>query len=585
MKTAFHCLLKLDSILSLIVFISICFVIRKKNNTDNQRNMKNTKQKNENNNLISLIKNCCHIVLSICLLLNGLYSDDLELIAIFEGNPDCDSIYFGRHCLFLGDINDDGYGDIAITSQVGNDTSACPYTIQFYWGGADFDTIPDMILTRDSSLYYFGQTFGTNGDVNGDGVPDLVVGTHGGFYILLGGQDFDTEFDFFIPETSNVSHDYVNRPIRIISDGDFNGDGINDIITSNRYHIAHPILTSGNGIVRVYYGQNSFFDTTPDWSYSPEWSDSSIINSNRRVRLDDVGDINGDNYSDLVVSSSFITPDDTVRIFLGSELPDTIPSYKFNLDGIIAVGNIDGDFYDDIFIQTYGAGSDDLIIFGGIIIDSNLIHTFPITNIGGQPILYDINKDDYDDLILSDWNFFAGFGLVSILLGSTNIDAEVDAELYGHEGSYFGVSTVGVGDINIDGRPDILIGEFEYPVGWHNYGRAYLFAGDTTMTVGIADDELSIPFDFIVFPIFPNPFNGSTTLHFTLNVSKNIRIVLYDLTGRFIKEIINKNVLSGNNSIKIDMTNQSGTSLATGIYFLQVNTNTTSKTQKLVYLK
>lgn len=549
--------------------------------------MKNTKQRNENNNLKSLIKNCYHVVLSICLLLNGLYSDDLELIAIFEGNPGCDSIYFGRHCLFLGDINDDGYGDIAITSQAGENPSDCPFAINFYWGGLDFDTIPDMILTRDSSLYYFGQTFGTNGDVNGDNVPDLVVGTHGGFYILLGGQDVDTEFDYFIPETSNVNHDYQNRPHRIISDGDFNGDGINDIITSNRYHIAHPILTSGNGLIRVYYGQNGFFDSNPDWSFSPDESDSSFISSNRLVRVDDVGDLNGDNYSDLVVSSAIIAiPDDTIRIFLGSELPGTIPSYKFNLDGQIAVGNIDGDFYDDIFITTWGAGTAELIIYGDSIISTDSIVSFPLENTPGSPLLYDINNDNYDDLIISNNSFFSGFGLISIFLGNRNIDTEVDAELYGHNGSYFGTSTVGVGDIDLDGRPDLLVGEPYYPVSFvTNYGRAYLFAGDTTLTVGLVEEEPALPVDFTVTPIYPNPFNDTTTLQFSLNATKNIRISLYDLNGRFVKEIINKNVIRGKHSIKIEMTNQSGSSLATGIYFIRINTNNIVKTQKLVYLK
>jgi len=282
----------------------------------------------------------------------------------------------------------------------------------------------------------------------------------------------------------------------------------------------------------------------------------------------------------LYLVGVFLIPDDTVRIFLGSDEPDTIPSYKFNLDGEIAVGNYNGDMYDDI----YGTVND-WIIFGDSVIDSNSIHPFPLTNVRGKPLLYNINKDNYDDLILSDETYFAGFGLVSILLGSTSIDVEVDAELYGHEGSYFGVSTVGIGDIDLDGRPDLLIGEFEYPVGWHNYGRAYLFAGDTSMTVGITNDESSLPVGFIVSPLFPNPFNDSATLNFSLGVSKNISISLYDLNGRLIKEMINNYKIEGKHSIKIEMTSPSGKGLATGIYFLQISTNTTSKTQKLVYLK
>ncbi|NOZ03740.1 MAG: VCBS repeat-containing protein, partial [FCB group bacterium] len=158
----------------------------------------------------------------------ALKGDDLELIATFEGNPNCDSTYFGRYCLFLGDINADGFGDMAIVSQAGEDTTACPYTMKFFWGGPDFDTIPDMILTRDSALYCFGASYGTNGDLNGDGVADLVVGTHLGFYILFGKPDITPEFDLFVPETSHVQYDFDNYPTQIIIDGDFNGDGYDD---------------------------------------------------------------------------------------------------------------------------------------------------------------------------------------------------------------------------------------------------------------------------------------------------------------------------------------------------------------------
>jgi len=90
------------------------------------------------------------LVLSWVLLFTVLWADDdLELIATFEGDPNCDRSYFGRKCLYLGDLNADGYDDMAIENKAGPDSSICPYVLKFFWGGPDFDTIPDMILTRE----------------------------------------------------------------------------------------------------------------------------------------------------------------------------------------------------------------------------------------------------------------------------------------------------------------------------------------------------------------------------------------------------------------------------------------------------
>jgi len=124
-------------------------------------------------------------------------------------------------------------------------------------------------VVQTNYIQEFGFAIGTNGDVNGDGAVDMVIGDLPGVSMyLLGGVDVDTTLDMFIPETSNVQSDYENYPTRIIINGDFDGDGINDIVTTNVYHsVADTGTWSMNGIMRVYYGGDTI--NRPNLVYIP----------------------------------------------------------------------------------------------------------------------------------------------------------------------------------------------------------------------------------------------------------------------------------------------------------------------------
>ncbi|MDQ3190722.1 MAG: T9SS type A sorting domain-containing protein, partial [Bacteroidota bacterium] len=82
--------------------------------------------------------------------------------------------------------------------------------------------------------------------------------------------------------------------------------------------------------------------------------------------------------------------------------------------------------------------------------------------------------------------------------------------------------------------------------------------------------------------IYPNPFNNTTTLDYSLLKNQKVRIAIYDLTGREIALLKNEDQMEGNHKIKID---GSQLSLAEGMYLVTFKTPETSVYFKIIFKK
>jgi len=70
----------------------------------------------------------------------------------------------------IGDINADGFDDVIVGAPGGD-------YAKLFFGGTAFDTIPDLIFKDYKQLNcQFGCSIAGDGDVNGDGYPDLIIG-------------------------------------------------------------------------------------------------------------------------------------------------------------------------------------------------------------------------------------------------------------------------------------------------------------------------------------------------------------------------------------------------------------------------
>ncbi|MBK8130966.1 MAG: T9SS type A sorting domain-containing protein [bacterium] len=94
-----------------------------------------------------------------------------------------------------------------------------------------------------------------------------------------------------------------------------------------------------------------------------------------------------------------------------------------------------------------------------------------------------------------------------------------------------------------------------------------------------ADEHLVHPSSFVL-SAYPNPFNPTSTLSFTLAAPQEVSLALYDVQGRMTQQLVNGKMEAGSHDVTVD-----GSALTSGIYFARLNAGTQSRVAKLVLMK
>jgi len=84
---------------------------------------------------------------------------------------------------------------------------------------------------------------------------------------------------------------------------------------------------------------------------------------------------------------------------------------------------------------------------------------------------------------------------------------------------------------------------------------------------------------------FPNPFNPRTEVRFELAEATRVRVQVYDLRGRLIRTLVDENRPSGAHAAIWDGTDNTGSTVASGSYFLRLIAGDRVQTQKVSLLK
>ena len=101
----------------------------------------------------------------------------------------------------------------------------------------------------------------------------------------------------------------------------------------------------------------------------------------------------------------------------------------------------------------------------------------------------------------------------------------------------------------------------------------------------IAEEKI-LPTQFDLVQNHPNPFNPSTTINFSVPEESVISIKVYDLSGRHVNTLLNASRIHvGHHQVIWDGTDFSGATVAAGIYIYALQTETSSITRKMVFMK
>ncbi len=129
---------------------------------------------------------------------------------------------------------------------------------------------------------------------------------------------------------------------------------------------------------------------------------------------------------------------------------------------------------------------------------------------------------------------------------------------------------------------DSLIFVCEEPSEWYLVND---FHFDGTVMTAIGEDGLNDYKRQIRLNNYPNPFNPTTTINYSIQQGGLVEIKIFNVKGELLKTLVSENKQSGNYSIAWDGKNNRGSKLPSGVYFYTLRMGDITSSKKMVLLK
>jgi len=489
-----------------------------------------------------------------------------------------ENLLFGQSTT-AGDFDNDGQEEFIIGAPGWNNHMGKSYL--YDWNG-DWPTTPIWTPhgTIEGRMYDLCDQ--NVGDINGDGIVDFSLqevafgpAQEARLDLYFGSTGLDT-----FPDWEMWSGDSVCAFGNWLdSCGDVNGDGGNDFIMEVEESNYWTCFT------RIYHGGDQL-DTIPDWEY-PIGSYAPCCG---------LGDVNGDGFADVMILDANEGPP---KLFLGGNPMDTIPDlifYDWALEGVGGgVGDINGDGYNDFCMPMRLPDSTlsyDQVYFGGPDVDN--LGDAILQNRFGEcwASLHcvscgDFNGDGYSDIASGTGDPYWG-NVVYIYLGSPWFNPVPDAVVTDYSIYYEFGQTISSGDVNGDGRDELLVSAVNY--GWFGQGKVYLYTGPDEWIdygAGVEPEELRrYPGWFRLEQNYPNPFNSATSIHFELGKPSQVNLAVYDLLGNKVNTMIKqKQMCPGGYNVSWTGKNAGNRPVSSGIYLIELRVDQYRQIRKMALLR
>ena len=104
-------------------------------------------------------------------------------------------------------------------------------------------------------------------------------------------------------------------------------------------------------------------------------------------------------------------------------------------------------------------------------------------------------------------------------------------------------------------------------------------------------DMVSLDFDnkppssFALHPNYPNPFNPSTIISYSIPENADVMLSVYDMRGRMINSLVNKHQAAGRYLVEWNATDDYGSNVGAGVYIYQLRSGNKTFSQKMVLMK
>jgi hypothetical protein len=132
-------------------------------------------------------------------------------------------------------------------------------------------------------------------------------------------------------------------------------------------------------------------------------------------------------------------------------------------------------------------------------------------------------------------------------------------------------------------------GGYKYnPQGWKwaHQLTFWIKASEIGGTVPVEKNPVAdMPTKYELAQNYPNPFNPSTTITFSLPNPSEVRLTIFDITGRIVKELVDKRCETGVHNISWDATDNYGMPVASGTYYYRFEADDHVYTKKMMFIK
>jgi hypothetical protein len=432
-------------------------------------------------------------------------------------------------------------------------------------------------------------------DINGSGANSLIVANFGAGTLIGQDNTKDPDSSIMVLSGGRRSDLKSGKSPRGLATGDLDGDKIPDIVASNygdgtvsiitakgtqtaTVHVgSHPVGVAigdldgdkKNEIAVAVYSDNKVAILHKDSAGAWQETDVPVAGSPTDVAIGEVGG------EMMIVSANYTTADVSIIKYNGSTYAKTADLKTGGGPCKVVIADVTGDRANDIVVSNFYDNTISVITQRGTgAFNDQVVYKLNGLHPNGMAV-GDINGDGLNDVVTADRDS----DTIDILTQKDGVlNLTLSLTVTGDEKKDFGPVEVAIGDLDGDGRNDIAFTHMR-----SNTVRVLYQKGTGPGGAPVLGEEISASNVYN----YPNPCTDRTTIRYSLAQPCDIKINISDASGKPVWHAVipASETRVGVNTMDWAAVNDSGVSVANGVYLLKVISGKKVISKKIAVVK